>query len=164
MRITVHDLMMHQPLTIRQNASLGEALATLLREEAGEIYVVDQSSRLLGVLPDYELLKAKLTGVPSSEPVETLMSRHLATVSPSTQAAEIAPIFRYGKHRQLAVVEEGCLVGQISRRDILRLLVTTEQPAVDSESAAVDVPSDQPPSTLRRPRYMQTNRVRATHR
>ncbi len=158
MQTTVQALMTHQPATIRYDANLDEALATLLREETGELYVVDGSSRLLGVLPDYELLKAKLTGIPSSARVETLMSRHLAIVSAGMHVAEIAPIFRYGKNQQLAVVEDGRLVGQISRRDILRLSVTLEQLDADPVSADAHAASDQPESVLRGPRYTQRRR------
>ena len=94
----------------------------------------------------YELLKAKLLGTPADAGVETLMSRHLTTVSPTMQAAQVASIFRSGNHRQLAVVEGGRLVGQITRRDILRLFAATEQLA------------DAPASALRGPRYMQPRR------
>ena len=158
MQVSVQDVMTHQPLTIRHDASLDEALAALLREDAGEIYVVDESSRLLGVLPDYELLKAKLTGTPSSATVETLMSRHFTTVSASTQAAEIAAIFRTGTCRQLAVVEDGRIIGQVSRHDVLRLFAATQQLADEPKPADIDEPSDQRASALRGPRYMQLGR------
>jgi predicted transcriptional regulator len=114
--------MTRHTVSLREGATIDEALALLLREEAVEIYVGDTAECLTGVVPDYELLKARLTRMPGCEPVEHLASRSVATIDPDTLVTEIAPVFRDGRYRQMAVVERGRLVGQIGRREILRLM------------------------------------------
>lgn len=158
MQITIQDLMTHQPASTHQTATIDEALQILLREEVGEIYVTDDSSQLLGVVPDYELLKAKLTDIPGNRSVGTLMSANLASVSPNMYVAEVMPLFRDGRCQQLAVVDEGRLVGQISRRDILRLVATLEQLDSKPESVQEETHSAAPVEPLRGPRFLRVAR------
>jgi CBS domain-containing protein len=52
--------------------------------------------------------------------VADLMSTQLRTVSPQTSIMEVAELFLENKYRRLPVLEDDRLVGQISRRDVLR--------------------------------------------
>jgi len=71
--------------------------------------------------------------------------------------AEVAPRFREGWHNCMPVVDDGQLVGQISRRDVLRLrqtLTALESPEnVSQESADMDNVH-----VLRGPRFLERNR------
>ena len=62
MRMTVAELMCETPVTLGPECTTDEALEAFFEYETPELYVVDKSGRLLGVLPDYELLKAQLSG------------------------------------------------------------------------------------------------------
>ncbi len=59
MRLTVADLMT-TAVTISPQATLTAALKLLISSKAQELYVVGPRKKLLGILPDYELLKAQL--------------------------------------------------------------------------------------------------------
>ena len=50
------------------------------------------------------------------------MSTDVQTVNPDTDILQVAKIFLESKFRRLPVVENGRLVGQISRRDVLRAI------------------------------------------
>ena len=137
MQFTVRDLMTARPCAVETSMSMGDVLNLLLQEGISEVYVTDRSGKLVGVVPDYSLLKAQLNRVSEKTPVDTLMSRNVQMVHPNTTASEIVSVFRESRFRRLAVVEEGRLVGQIARRDLMRLLCVQdclEDSAEDTET------------------------------
>ena len=75
MRMTVGDLMSQCLVRVSPECSADEALNILDRHEATELYVTDKLGRLLGVLPDYEVIKTQLSGEACEATVEQLMSR-----------------------------------------------------------------------------------------
>ena len=113
------------PPTIGRDATLEEVLDVLLSGRYCEVYVIDGGGRLLGVVPDYELLKARLSQTDGRQLVDTLMTRCCATTHPDVEIAAISAMFRECRYQRLAVVEDGILVGQIGRGDILRLLASS---------------------------------------
>ena len=122
MQITVRDLMTVRPCAVETSTTIGDVLNLLLREGISEVYVTDGSGTLVGVVPDYSLLKAQLNRTSEKTPVDTLMSRSVQMVDPNTSVSEIVSEFRESRFNKMAVVEEGRLVGQIARRDLMRLL------------------------------------------
>ncbi len=157
MSITVQDLMTAKPANVVQGATIAEATNVLLLNAATEIYVVNEAGRMIGVVPDYELLKSQMAGQSSSSRIESLMSEHVITVSSTMAVAEVAPRFREGWNNCMPVVDDGMLVGQISRRDVLRLrhtLTALESPEnVGNESA-----DSTNMHTLRGPRFLGRKR------
>src|SRR5687768_16626414 len=123
--VTVRDLMHPEPPTVGRHSTVDDALDVLLQGQVSEVYVVDGGHRLLGVVPDYEILKARLSHADGSNPVETLMTRCCATTHPDVDVSVIATTFRECRYHRLAVVEDGILVGQIGRTDILRMIAGT---------------------------------------
>ena len=55
-------------------------------------------------------------------PVKELMSTDLHTVSPQTDIMKVAELFLNNRYRRLPVLDEGRVVGQISRRDVLKAI------------------------------------------
>ena len=138
---TARDLMQQDPPTIGAQATIDQALVTLLERDTGEVFVTDPERRLLGVVPEYELLKARLSGLCSETNIEKVMSRSLVTVSPDQKLEDLAASFRECRNWQLPVVERGCLLGCVGRRDLLRVMA---QRHCD------------PPLTARLPRFLRS--------
>ncbi len=155
MQFTVRDLMSSEPAAVRLDETIEAALNYLLDCDASELYVVDGERRLLGVVPDFALLKARLMDVSAGDPVERIMTAGVATVAPTAPALEIAPLFREGRCRQLAVVVEGMLIGQIARRDVLWLLRMGD--AANLPAAHLPAATE-PVSTIPAPRFLQSAR------
>jgi CBS domain-containing protein len=122
MQITVRDLMTAWPCAVETSTTIGDVLNLMLQEGISEVYVTDGSGMLVGVVPDYSLLKTQLNRTSEKTLVETVMSRSVQMVHPNSTAIEIVSVFRESRFRRMAVVEEGRLVGQITRRDLMRLL------------------------------------------
>jgi CBS-domain-containing membrane protein len=157
MNWTARDLMQADPATIGADATIDQATAVLLQRDTGEVFVTDPERHLLGVVPDYALLKARLSGVCPETTVERIMSRSLTTARPDQAIDDLATAFREGRYWQLPVVERGCLLGCVSRREVLRLLTAAsavqqgleQPPAADSEFAA-------PAAAARLPKFLQS--------
>lgn len=122
MRMTVGDLMSRSFVRVSPQCSADEALNILDRHEATELYVTDNLGRLLGVLPDYEIIKTQLSGEAHEATVEQLMSRGVPVFKPESDAAEVARLFRDARFGCVPVVRAGRLVGVVSRADIVRLM------------------------------------------
>lgn len=153
MQVSVRDLMTLQPPSIHERASLQEATRQILEQAVSELYVVDSTGRLLGAVCDYELLKAALVQSDSAQPVERFIGRRLPVLTPDMLLQDVAGLFRESCHSRIAVIEQGVLVGQLSRRDVLRAILVLEElrPLDDAapwqrriESAETQVPPRPP--------------------
>lgn len=156
MSTTVQQILSTEPATLDRDATIDEALAEFIRRGLTEAYVTSCNGHLLGLLPDYELLKARLAGVPGSDCVQTLISCNPVTVSPETSVEEIALLFRHGRSQSVAVVDNGYLRGCISRTDVLRIMAARGG-ARASEAETADTPvraEPSPSASLRGPRSL----------
>ena len=100
----------------------GETLAQAMTEGGfGSVPIVDQDRHLLGIVSEYDLLRAlneekSLASVKAGD----LMTPNPITVSPKTSTMDIIQSLE-AKHliRMPVVNEEGKLVGVVARRDVL---------------------------------------------
>ena len=87
--------------------------------------VVDGEGNLVGVLSKKDCLKVAFSASYHKDwggPVSDYMNRDVQTVEADTDIVEVAEIFLKGPYRRFPVMENGRLVGQISRHDVLRAL------------------------------------------
>lgn len=127
-------------VTIRGNESLDAALAQLLDSEATELFITDDDDRLLGIVPDHELLKARLSGQWLDLTAGQLMSNRLLCFTPETPLADALRAFREGQHTRAAILQNGRLIGRITRTTLLRTLCQPQST----------------PSTVAPPKFLQT--------
>jgi CBS domain-containing protein len=117
-------------MTVRADAPIEGAVRQLLAKGYSGAPVVDADEALVGVLSEHDcivvLTRAIAEGWPGG-PVEHHMTTELETVAPTQDALSISTLFTQGSHRRLLVVENGKLVGLISRRDLLRALQAAEE-------------------------------------
>ena len=101
----------------------GETLAQVMTENGfGSVPVLDRDRRLLGIVTEFDLLKAVMEDkLLSQVTAGELMTPNPITVTPDTSAMEIIGQLE-GKHliRMPVVDEDNKLVGVVARRDILQ--------------------------------------------
>jgi Mg/Co/Ni transporter MgtE len=159
--MTVADLMCETPVTVRPECTADEALEAFFEFETPELYIVDKAGRLLGVLPDYELLKAELSGEASDTCVEQLMSRSIPVVSLDADAAQVARSFRSCQCTRIPVVKAGRLVGVVTRHDVLRLMAVLRR--IDPEAARIPSAPKRPKNFVQsKPATTRTARAKTT--
>jgi len=117
------DVMVTSVKTLGVNQTLHEAIEMLLVNQFSGAPVVDSQGRLIGMLSEKDCIEAlveatRMSGQPLM--VADAMTRYLMRVTEDTPLLTIAQLFIHHPFRRLPVVRHGLLVGQISRRDLLR--------------------------------------------
>lgn len=121
--IKVDDYMTRKLVTFTPATPLYEAMTKMLDNRISGAPVVDDDGRLIGVLSEIDFLEAMLKGSYHGEvegTVAQVMTEGAQTIEAGTDIYDVAEILLRDRRRRLPVVSDGRLVGQVSRRDVLR--------------------------------------------
>ena len=121
--LLVKDYMVGDHLAFKSDTNLLKAVHTLLKHGLSGAPVVDDNSRLIGFLSEKDCLKAALDAYyfrREEGTVQDFMSRDVTSISGDASLIDAIQLFLSKHYRCLPVCEGSRLVGQISRRDILR--------------------------------------------
>jgi CBS domain-containing protein len=116
---------LNQMTTLRPDQSIREAIATILGKRISGAPVLDENRHLVGNLSEKDCLriivdKAQHKVSIDDKKVSDYMATKVYTISPTTNVVEAAIEFLNSPIRRYAVVNKGTLIGEISRREILR--------------------------------------------
>ncbi len=111
--------MIVDPITLKSNALIGEALSLMRENKIGGIPVIDDFGKLVGIVTNRDLRFEK----DANRPVKEVMtSDNLVTTKEGTNLQQAELILQEYKIEKLPVVsEDGFLIGLITYRDILKL-------------------------------------------
>lgn len=119
----VSDFMDKSFSTVTPTTRIGAAIELMLKKGLTGILVVDEETRLVGILSEKDCLKILLQEgfhrMPDDR-VSSYMHKSLKTIDSGRDIIQVAQIFLENTFRRLPVVDDGKLVGQITRRDIVR--------------------------------------------
>ena len=119
------DYMSAPPLALPVSMPLEQAIETLLATGFSAAPVIGNHGNLVGILTEKDCFGAALrTGYyanPSGSVAE-YMSTPVETIEADTDVATLIQFFHHSPHRRFPVVDGSRLVGQLSRRDVLRAL------------------------------------------
>jgi CBS domain-containing protein len=121
--VKVHEYMTADLVCFTPDTDLAKAIDTLLQHRISGAPVVDERKRLVGILSEGDCLKGTLTGSyfeEASIKVSDVMTRLVETIDLDADIISVAERFVQSGRRRFPVLDDGRLVGQISRRDILR--------------------------------------------
>ena len=112
------------PVTVHEDATLGEAIAKMISQSVGAVLVLGAAGQLVGILTERDFL----TKVAGSADFFKLPVREFMTAYPETTAlgdplALALAKMDGGGYRHLPVTTAGKPVGVVSVRDMLRHLV-----------------------------------------
>jgi CBS domain-containing protein len=122
MFVAIRDIMSEHVITIRPEGTVKEAVELLLRHSISGLPVTDTQGRLVGLVSEYDLLTNLVTSEPTSNPVANYMMHDVRTVSPADNVVKVAERFLASRDHRYPVVENGRLIGIVSRRDVMRLI------------------------------------------
>ena len=136
--------MILDPVTLKKNATVGDAQNTMREYSIGGIPIIDDNEKLIGIVTNRDLRFEKNYERPLSE---VMTSKNLVTVGKGTSLQDAELILQENKIEKLPVVEEdGTLLGLITFRDITKL---TLKPTANKDqygrlrvAAALGVTSD----------------------
>jgi len=150
MAAVVGDIMDSNPATVKPETSVEEVVATLRENELPGLPVVDDEGRVVGIVTEADLVLPDndgdlhlphyinlFGGTIFLEPLSRfeqrlrkafasnaadMMTADPQTVSPDTTVREAARLIHETGHNRLPVVEDGRLVGVVTRVDVLGAL------------------------------------------
>jgi tRNA nucleotidyltransferase (CCA-adding enzyme) len=120
------DIMSSPVKTVTRDTTIDEASRVMLRYGHTGLPVVE-GQQLVGVISRRDVEKAMFHGL-GHAPVKAYMSQRVITATPATPVAELQSLMITHNIGRLPVVEDGRLVGIVSRTDVLRTLHGYFQP------------------------------------
>ena len=121
--IAVRDYMTRHLLTFHADTDLFAAVDRLLEHRVHAAPVVDEHGHLIGLLSADDCMKSMLAGTYYEEAGGTVgesMQRDVFSIAPDIDIMKATDLLVNGSRRCLPVVENGRLIGQVSRHDLLR--------------------------------------------
>lgn len=123
----VKDYMSEIRVTFTPKMGVQRAINLLIRNRISSAPVIDKTGDLVGMLSEQDCLKIALTAgyhEESAGRVAVYMQPIVKTVDADASIVEVASMFLQDGFRRYPVLKENRLVGQVSRRDVLRALET----------------------------------------
>ena len=120
------DVMQTDLITVSQDTPILEAMELIVENRITGLPVVAEDMKLTGIISEKDILKIAyqvITGSydpgPSTDKVKDFMTNDVITFRPHDNLADICQCFLDKPFRRVPVVEDGRLVGLISRKDII---------------------------------------------
>ena len=145
-RVLVSDVMTAFPAYIRLGSTIRRAAEMVSVSEVGHLMVLDHDGQFVGSLSEEDLVRAMLPSFGdvteaggsladafriflergralADQVIDPLVVRNAATVRPSDEVAGAAIVMIDRGIRRLPVVDDGALVGTLSRADLCRAVI-----------------------------------------
>jgi CBS domain-containing protein len=117
------DIMTKEIITIGSEATLLEAIKTLLTNKISGMPVCDSQRRVLGIISEKDILNFIFSGNLETTKVKEAMSTKVTSFPPDADIDKISLAMGERLIRRVPIIENGKLVGVISRRSILRTVL-----------------------------------------
>jgi CBS domain-containing protein len=114
-------------LTVSPDVSLTEVAERMVSRDVGAA-LVTQGERLVGILTERDVLRAVARGTPESTVVADLMTSDPETMEPDESTEHAAVLMIHGGFRHLPIVEGEEVVGMLSIRDLMRVVLEDSAP------------------------------------
>lgn len=148
------DVMSRHLITLSPGNSVAHAAQIMIDNKVSGLPVLDNDEILVGIVTEGDLVRRMELGNASrvdlstregsedfikshSWRVENVMSSPVVTVGEESTVEEIALIFARQKFKRVPVVEEGRLVGVVSRSDLLGLIARSKPPEIAAGDEAL---------------------------
>jgi CBS domain-containing protein len=123
--VLVKDCMTRKVATIAPGMEIAHATQFLIAHNISGAPVLDKFGRLVGILTEKDCLQVVMQSIYHGQPgglVKDFMNDKPVAVSPEQSILTLAEKFIQGPYHRYPVVDNGRLVGIISRRDVMRAI------------------------------------------
>jgi len=125
--VLVKDWMAANLVTLKPDMDVMDAVAQLVEARIAGAPVVDHHGNLVGMLSEFDCMKVALDSSYHGEwggRVSEFMTKKVITVPAEMSIIDLSRRFQESRLRRFPVMDDTRLVGQISRRDVLRALMS----------------------------------------
>ncbi|MFC1965018.1 HPP family protein [Chloroflexota bacterium] len=113
------EIMTANVITTKPDVLVISAIKALIKNHISGMPVVDDEGKLIGIITEHDIVNFMLSGDAADTTVSDVMTKNVDTYDPDTPFEEIVSHFAAYRNRRVPVVENGKVVGIISRRDII---------------------------------------------
>jgi CBS domain-containing protein len=114
-------------LTVAPGDALGEVAQRMVARDVGAVLVMEDHS-LAGILTERDVLRAVAAGIQDDTIVSDWMTRDPETMGPDDTTRHAAVLMIHGGFRHMPLVEDDQVVGMLSIRDLMRVVLDSEAP------------------------------------
>ena len=112
-------------ITFRPDQEINEVIDIIIEKRISGAPVLDENRKLVGIISEKDCLRIIVDqayhNLPHISPrVSDYMTKEVKTLSSDSDVVEAATEFLNTAIRRMPIIEKGTLIGQISRRDVLR--------------------------------------------
>ena len=108
------DVMTPRVITVTENQTKQQVARLLSHHRISGLPVVNSENVVVGVVTEYDLIGKE------GQKVGEIMTRGVISVTPDTDLEEVSHLLVHERIRRLPVLDQGRLVGIISRADLVR--------------------------------------------
>ena len=114
-------------ITFNPDMDIQDAMKILIKNRISGAPVVNEKYEMVGILSERDCIRTVVDGVYNQRPsgngtVGEYMTRSIKSISSESTVMDAAYQFVHSPYRRFPVLENGKLVGQISRSDVLRAI------------------------------------------
>lgn len=125
MKVTkAREIMTKDVITVTKQTILTDVMQLLLDNRISGLPVVDADGMLEGIVSEIDLVNSMLSGNAADTNAGEIMSSKVTSFSPDANCAEMAECFAVNHIRRFPIVDHGKVVGIVSRRDVLRKMLS----------------------------------------
>ena len=130
------DIMTEDVLTVNRNAPLYDAIQMLVEHEITGLPVVDDDGAMVGIISEKDMLKELYDVDDKNGRVEDFMTRVVTTFDHDDSVLDICNCFIRSPFRRVPILDNGKVVGIISRADIINYILKLKKSDTPQVSAA----------------------------
>ena len=124
---TASEIMSFPVISAKKNAHVRDIAIEFLTEQYSGMPVTESDGSVIGIVSEIDILQAVNEGHElSTTTAAEIMTKDVATANPDTPMTELIKIMESLHVIRLPIVEDGKLVGVVSRRDIIRSMIEPE--------------------------------------
>ena len=114
-------------LTVEPGERLGDVAERMVERDVGAA-LVTEGARLVGILTERDVLRAVAKGIQDDTNVSEWMTRDPETMEPDEPTLHAAVLMIHGGFRHLPLVDGDEVVGMLSIRDLMRIVLDDAAP------------------------------------
>ena len=115
-------------LTVGAELSIAEVAQRMVDRNVGAVLVLGDDGRLAGILTERDVMRAVARGVRDEALVGDCMTRDPETIAPDDTTEQAAVLMIHGGFRHLPVLEGEAVVGMLSIRDLVAVVLEDSAP------------------------------------
>jgi len=112
--VKVEDVMTTKVITVTEHSTKQQAARLLAQHRISGLPVVNADNVVVGVVTEYDVISKE------GQTVGEIMTRGVISVTPDTDLEEVGQLLVRERIKRLPVLDQGRLVGIVSRADLVR--------------------------------------------